>query len=412
MFRLVFSLPTYHRFLVLGRAAILTTGCRTVTNVRRTVRSQAQGPVSSSHQVCSQRRWSTWALARALITYLLDQGVPPGPALLAGDDTVPEHPGPKVFGQGRHRDGGRSSHRDTAYRWGHQWGGMSVLVTFPFATRRWALPIWVALSCPPEWDRRHGMRHQTPAHLARLLLARLIRWCPHRHVSVMGDTGYGTRETARCWQQHHRHLTVVRQLYGDAALYEPPPPRTRHTRGRPRVKGQKLASPHGVVAHTAKRISLTVAWYGGASRDIEVVTGTGHWYRIGGALVDVRWVYLHDCTGTHRDESFLATAMTMKPPRSVACYTPRWSIETTCPECREYLKLVSTMGYGPTARPPIHPVLVWTLHDGCDALSSALAPRKDPPCRVLEGQIAGAVFRYDDVCTPCTLGAVVCSHPG
>ena len=111
--------PTYHRFLVLVLAAILTTGRRTITNLLRTVRYQAQGHASSYHRVFSQRRWSTWALARVLITFLLDHVVPPGPVLLAGDDTVTEHPGPKVFGKGRHRDGVRSTHSYTAYRWGH-----------------------------------------------------------------------------------------------------------------------------------------------------------------------------------------------------------------------------------------------------------------------------------------------------
>jgi hypothetical protein len=71
----------------------------------------------------------------------------------------------------------------------------------------------------------------------------------------------------------------------------------------------------------------------------------GHWYRIGEALVEVRWVYVHDCQGTHRDEYFFTTGMTMKPQQIVECYTQRWSIETTFQECREYLKLESTKGY-------------------------------------------------------------------
>jgi hypothetical protein len=100
-----------------------------------------------------------------------------------------------------------------------------------------------------------------------------------------------------------------------------------------------------MVANTAQRTHLTVAWYGGKTRDIEVVTGTGHWYRIGEALVEVRWVYVHDCTGTHRDEYFFTTDMTMKPPQIITYYTQRWSIETTFQECREYLKLESTKGY-------------------------------------------------------------------
>jgi hypothetical protein len=94
VFRPAFSTPTYHRFLILVLAAVLTTGRRTVTNLLRTVRFQAQEHVSSYHRVFSQRRWSTWALARALITFLLDHVVPSGPVLLAGDDTVTEHPAP------------------------------------------------------------------------------------------------------------------------------------------------------------------------------------------------------------------------------------------------------------------------------------------------------------------------------
>jgi hypothetical protein len=346
MFRPAFSTPTYHRFLILVLAAVLTTGRRTVTNLLRTVRYQAQGHASSYHRVLSQRRWSTWALARALITFLLEHVIPPGPVLLAGDDTVTEHPGPKVFGKGRHRDGVRSSHSYTAYRWGHTWVVVSIVVKFPCATRPWALPIFVALYRPPEWDHAHGTRHKTPAHLARLLLACLVRWFPKRHFIFVGDMGYGTSETARCCRQRCRHLTLVSQLYGDAAWYAPPPPRTRRTMGRPRVKGQKLASPHEVVANTAQRTRLMVAWYGGATRDIEIVTGTGHWYRIGEDLVDVRWVYVHDCTGTHRDEYFFTTDIMMKPQRMLECYTQRWSIETTFQECREYLKLESTKGYG------------------------------------------------------------------
>jgi len=346
MLRPTFSSPTYNRFLVLLLGALLTTGRRTITNILRTVRHQAPGHGSSYHRVFSQRRWSTWVMAQALIRFLLDHVVPPGPVLLAGDDTVTEHPGPKVFGKGRHRDGVRSSHSYTAYRWGHKWVVVSVLVKLPFARRPWALPVLVALYRPPEWDREHGTRHKTPAHFARLLLARLLRWFPQRHFIFVGDMGYGTSETARFCRQHRRHLTIVSKFYGDAALYEPPPPRTCHTIGRPRVKGQKLASPQEVVVNTTKRTCLTVAWYGGTTREVEIVTGTGHWYRIGEDLVEVRWVYVHDCTGTHRDEYFFTTDITMEPQQIVECYTQRWSIETTFQECREYLKLESTKGYG------------------------------------------------------------------
>jgi hypothetical protein len=179
---------------------------------------------------------------------------------------------------------------------------LSGLVTFPVALRPWALPGLVAWDRDPAWDQAHGTRQQTPAPLARLLLARLVRWLPARQVIVVGDTGYGTRETARCCHRYGRHRPWVRKCYGDAAVYESPLPRTPRTRGRPRVKGQPLASPQEVVATTAPRTRLTVAWPGGSTRDLQGITGTGHWYRIGEALVEVRWVHVHDGTGTPRDE--------------------------------------------------------------------------------------------------------------
>ncbi len=212
--------------------------------------------------------------------------------------------------------------------------------------RPWALPVLVAVSRDPAWAQAHGTCHTTPAHLVRLLLARLVRWFPARQFIVVGDTGYGTSETARFCSKHGCHLTLVSKFYRDAALSEPPPPRTHSTMGRPRVKGRKLASPQEVVAHTAKRTSLTVAWSGGSTRDITVVTGTGHWYRIGEALVAVRWVDVHDGTGTHRDEYVLTTDITMRPQQIVACDTHRWAMETTFQACREYLKLESTTGDG------------------------------------------------------------------
>jgi hypothetical protein len=101
-FRPAPSIPTSHRLLVLVRAAMLTIGRRTVTHVPRTARGKALGYMSSAHRVLSQRRWSAWALARSLITCLLGHVVPPGPVLLAGDETVTEHPGPGVCGKGRH----------------------------------------------------------------------------------------------------------------------------------------------------------------------------------------------------------------------------------------------------------------------------------------------------------------------
>ena len=126
----------------------------------------------------------------------------------------------------------------------------------------------------------------------------------------------------------------------------PPWTRHRHTMGRPRVTGPKRASLPEGVEHMVKRNRFTVAWYGGASRNSEVVMGTGHWYRSGEALVEVRWVSIQDGTRTHRDGYAMTTDLTMKPPQIGEYDTQRWSIDTTCQECREDLTLESTKGDG------------------------------------------------------------------
>src|SRR5918911_1238714 len=114
------------------------------------------------------------------------------PVLLVGDDTVDGHKGKKVYGKGRHRDPVRSTHSYTAWRYGHKWVVLAILVRFPFASRPWALPVLVALYRAPEWDREHGRRHKTPCEMMRQLLAVLIHWFPGRRFVVAGDGGYGT----------------------------------------------------------------------------------------------------------------------------------------------------------------------------------------------------------------------------
>jgi DDE superfamily endonuclease len=390
----VFYEPTYQRVLVLLFAAILTTGRRTVSNLLRTAADLAKGHPSSYHRVLSQRRWSSLHLARILARWILDHWVPDGPVYLAGDDTVDEHRGAKVYGKGCHRDPVRSTHSYTAYRWGHKWVVLAILVKFPFATRAWALPVLVALYRSPEKPkatpktqpgasrrrkakdqtkvqareraRRQAEakakakaaakakkaktlplkpRHKTPSELMRQLLAVLIHWFPDRHFVLAGDGGYGNHALARFAARHGRHVGLVSLFYADANLYEPPPrvlgKRPAH---RPRKKGAKLPAPEVVVATTTSRPRLEVSWYGGGRRQVEVVSGTGHWHKSGQGLVEVLWVFVHDLSGTHRDTYLFTTETTLPVPRVIEIYTGRWSIETMFQEMRAYLGLETTRG--------------------------------------------------------------------
>ena len=101
------------------------------------------------------------AVGCGLARFVLDRLVPDGPVQLVGDDTVDGHKGPRVYGKGRHRDPVRSTHTYTAWRYGHRWVVLAVLVKFPFAARRWALPVLVDLYRPPEVSAAGRRRSST-----------------------------------------------------------------------------------------------------------------------------------------------------------------------------------------------------------------------------------------------------------
>src|SRR3954451_2669521 len=142
--------PTYHRLVLLALAAILTVGGRTIANLLRWLGALAPGHASSYHRLLSHRRWPARRLARRYIAAVLARFAPRGPVALAGEDTVTEHPPGKVYGKACHRDSVRSTHGFTAYRWGHKWVVLALLVGFPSCRRRWALPLMVALYRPAE----------------------------------------------------------------------------------------------------------------------------------------------------------------------------------------------------------------------------------------------------------------------
>jgi len=339
-----FTEPTFRRFVTLLLAAVLTVGRRTVANLLRTLRGLAPGHRTSYQRVLSQARWSGLRLACLLTRLLLRTLLPVGTVTLVGDDTVDGHKGKCVYGKARHRDPIRSTHSYTAWRYGHKWVVLAVLVRFPFAARPWALPVLVDLYRSAEEDRRRRRPHRTPAHLLCRLVRLLLLWFPERSFLLVADGNYGTHAVARFAWRHRARLTLISKFPRDANLYEPPPP--YRGKGRPRVKGVALPKPHEVVA-TAQRRRLHVAWYGGGTRRVEVVSGTGHWYKSGAGLVPVRWVFVHDHSGTHRDEYFFTTDPALKPATIIEGYTGRWNLETTFQELRAHLGLETTRGWCP-----------------------------------------------------------------
>ena len=342
-FSIAFTGRTFQRAVVLFVGFVLAAGRHTVTAALRAAGSLAAGHHTCYRRFFSRARWSVWPLGKVLAGMVLAL-VPPGePVVCPVDDTAAQHKGRSVWGKGRHRDACRSTRSHTVWLWGHKWVVLAVNVTLPFCSRPWALPVLAALYRPKELDAKERRGHKTPADLARQLVAVLVHWFPDRRFILLGDGGgYGSHALGRFCCRHRRHVALVSLFHPRANLYTLPPRRRKGQPGRPRVRGDKLPAPADVVAATPRRKRATVGWYGGGKRRVEFVTGAGHWYKGGGGLVAVRWVFVHDCDGTHEDRYFYCTDPALSPSRIVTLYTGRWCIEVTFQEARAHLGLHTT----------------------------------------------------------------------
>ncbi len=338
-----FDEPTDRRFVTPLLAAVLTTGRRTVANLLRTPGGLAAGHRTDYQRVRSRAPWSAPELGCALTGSLLLHLLPGGTVVLVGDDTVDGHPGEGAHGEARHRDPVRSTRSRTAWRYGHEWVVLAVLVRFAFATRPWALPVPVDPYRGPEDDRRRRRPQRAPARLMGRLLRLVPLRFPDRRSVFVGGAGYGTHEVARSHHRHRARLTLVSELHPEANPSGPPPPPKGD--GRPPVKGPRRPRPREAVSAARRYRRLSVARYGGGTRRVETVTGTGHRFKSGHGLVPIRWAFVRDRDGTHRDGSSFRTDPAIDVAGIIARYTSRRDIETTFQGLRSHLGLEATRGW-------------------------------------------------------------------
>ena len=185
-FSIAFTEPTFHRSLVPLVGAILAKGRRTITNLLWNVGDLAVGDPTDYHRVFSRAPWSLGKLGRALAIAVIELAAPDDWIRVVVDCTVAEHKGKKVHGKGCHHDPVRSTDTHKAYRWGHRWVTLAVVVRFPFCRRPWALPVVTALYRPEELNQKEGRRHKTPIQLARGLMSILLHWFPDKKFRAVG----------------------------------------------------------------------------------------------------------------------------------------------------------------------------------------------------------------------------------
>jgi hypothetical protein len=325
--------------VVLVVGTLLAPGKRTVTAALRVLGLAHTRRFERYHRVLNRARWSSLAVSRVLLSLLVAAFVPTGPLLVGIDETIERRRGKRIAAKGIYRDPVRSSHAHFVKASGLRWICLMLLVPLPWAGRVWALPFLTALAPSERYDQERGRRHKTLVDWARQMLLLLRRWWPARAIIAVADSSYAALELLAACQGWPQPVTVITRLRLDAALYEPAPPRRPRQRGRPRLKGQRLATLAAVAADPATNWTrIRIAdWYGTGEREVEIVSDTAVWYHTGRPPVALRWVLIRDPHGAFATQALLCTDCAVAPAQILAWFVSRWQLEVTFEEARRHL---------------------------------------------------------------------------
>src|SRR5437764_852080 len=107
-FRDSFAAAVWPRVLVLIAGAILAPGQRTVSAALRVMGLADRPGFGRYHEVLSEARWDSRALARTPLRHLLDRLLPEGEVVIVPDDSIERRWGPHIRDRGIYRDPVRS----------------------------------------------------------------------------------------------------------------------------------------------------------------------------------------------------------------------------------------------------------------------------------------------------------------
>jgi hypothetical protein len=322
----VFPKRVFERVKLLVVGALLVPGQRTVASVLRVMGHGDDVHFQNYHRVLNRDRWSSRTLSKILLSLLIDAFVSPDAPILVGiDEHIERRRGAKIAAKGIYRDPVRSSKEFFVKTSGLRWISMQLLAPIPWAQRVWALPFLTVLAPSERYHQKRKLRHKTINDWGRQMLLQLRRWLPDRTIVAVADSAYAVLDLLGRCQRLARPIIVVTRLRLDAALYDPPPKRTKGTKGRPRKKGKRQPTLQTRLTdgQTVWQ-QVTVRWYGGIERRIEIATGSALWYHGGMPTVPLRWVLIRDPEGKFDPQALLCTDQDVAPQQIIEWFVWRW----------------------------------------------------------------------------------------
>lgn len=335
----VFSACTWDWVPVLVVGAILAPGKRTVTAVLRVMGMSNEQQFQRYHRVLNRAKWSSLRVSQILLGLLVVAFVPPGwPIIVAADETLERRQGDKIKAKSVFRDAARSSKKHKVTSYGLRWVSMALLVPVPWSSRVWALPFLTVLAPSQKTNHANGTRHKTSIDWIMQMIGQVRRWLPARQIVLVVDGGLAAIKLGQRCVGYANPVTYVARLRLDAKLYNWPGPQPKSKRGPKPKKGSRQPSLKTRLQDPATVWrTLTIDWYHGETRILDITTGTALWHTSGQDPLPLRWVLVRDPLGKLLPAAFLATALDVTPEQILAWVVMRWGIEVTFEEARAHL---------------------------------------------------------------------------
>jgi hypothetical protein len=226
-----------------------------------------------------------------------------------------------------HRDPLLSTKKLRFFQWGHLWVVLSLNVYFFGKT--WALPVLFRLYRTRKRCAKDKVQFRKLTEFGAELVALLASALPDRRIVVVADAAYTNRSLIK---GRPPNVTFIGRSRLDAALYAPPP-QSRRRRGRPRVRGKRIASPGQLAARKDarwRRVQITVY---GKTVTVRTLVIDALWYVAArGELL--RLVVVRDFPGHERDDVFACTNPSLAPKLIIETFAERWPLEVTFQSCK------------------------------------------------------------------------------
>ena len=344
----LFTAPSFANLRTILAGWVFCMGRHTVTNLIVAAGAVGEKHFSVYHRFFSRANWGLDAVGRVVFKLALGFAPEGRPVLLAVDDTLGRKTGRHIWGAGMHHDPLRSTRVRPVFSFGHSWVVLSIVAPMPFVShRRFAIPCMFRLyrkkakkrpSGGPKGERKStgaaaAKEYRTRPELAAEMLEIAAKWLEGRRFRVAGDSEYSGKSVSR---RLPTTCDLVGRMPMDAALYAEPAPATPRRRGRPRKKGERLASPEGLAKSRRVRWTRTRVDIYGKSVRAWFKTLRALWYNSAGTK-PLTVVVVRDPSGRRRDDCFFTTDLSMKPTEVVETIALRWSLEVAFRDAKQSL---------------------------------------------------------------------------